>query len=275
MRLGIVVLATLLAAPALAQSPPGSVSGSATQVEQARRQQQVRLMERALEEAVARGVRTVEQQLPSVPGVVFFAGPVRVRGFELEDYGVFFDVEYPVVRRSILWSMSTLQLNGGLPTVLQLNGGLPTVLQDLRRRLQMMPEGPGQLAFEQILSEMESELQRTTPLTSTPAGRGAARVSSTDAETRPERPVAVDPLETYMTALRGELTDVVISNGPALAVEEDHWVSVAARDGRGQVDPRVSTPRRTLRLRVRGRDLAALSAGRLSVDQVRLRVEAP
>ena len=266
MRLGIVVLATLLAAPALAQSPPGSVSGSATQVEQARRQQQVRLMERALEEAVARGVRTVEQQLPSVPGVVFFAGPVRVRGFELEDYGVFFDVEYPVVRRSILWSMSTLQLNGGLPTV----------LQDLRRRLQMMPEGPGQLAFEQILSEMESELQRTAPLTSTPAGRGAARVSSTDAETRrPERPVAVDPLETYMTALRGELTDVVISNGPALAVEEDHWVFVAARDGRGQVDPRVSTPRRTLRLRVRGRDLAALSAGRLSVDQVRLRVEAP
>jgi len=67
-RLGIVVLATLLAAPALAQLPPGSVSGSAAQVELARRQQQVRLMERALEEAVARGVRTVEQQLPSVPG---------------------------------------------------------------------------------------------------------------------------------------------------------------------------------------------------------------
>ena len=98
---------------------------------------------------------------------------------------MFFDVEYPVVRRSILWSMSTLQLNGGLPTV----------LKDLRRRLQMMPEGPGQLAFEQILSEMESELQRTAPLTSRPAGLGAARVSSPDGETRrPEHPVAVDPL---------------------------------------------------------------------------------
>lgn len=264
MRLGIVVGVTLLAAPALAQSPPVPVSGSATQVEQAQRQQQVHLMERALEEAVARGVRTVEQQLPSVPGVVFFAGPVRVRGFELEDYGVFFDVEYPVVRRSILWSMSTLQLNGGLPTV----------LQDLRRRLQTIPEGPGQLAFEQILSEMESELQRTVPLT--PSGLGAARASSTDAEARrSERPVTVDPLETYLTALRSELTDAVIANGPALAVPEEHWVSVAARDGRGQVDPRVRTPRRTLRLRVRGRDLAALSAGRLSIDEVRLRVETP
>ena len=264
MKVAIVVGAVMLVTPVLAQSPPESAPGGAARGEPEKRQQQVRLMERALEDAVTRGVRVVEQQLPSVPGVVFFAGPVRVRGFELEEYGVFFDVEYPVVRRSILWSMNTLQLNGGLPTV----------LQDLRRRLQTMPEGPGQLAFEQILSEMEAELQRTTPLT--PAGLGAARVSSTeDAETRPDRPAAADPLEMYLTALRGELTDTMISYGPTLAVAADHWVSVSARDGRGQVDPRVRNTQRTLKLRLRGRDLEALSAGRLSVEEVRRRVEAP
>ena len=201
-----------------------------------------------------------------VPGMLYFAGPTRVRGFELQDYGVFFHVEHPVVRRSILWSMNTLQLNGGMPTI----------FQDLRRRLQTMPEGPGQLAFEQILSEMEAELQRTAPLR--PVGLGAARILSPeeDGDTRrPDRSVTIDPLETYLTALSGELTDTLISFGSALGVAEDHWVSVAARDGRGQIDSRVSSPSRTLKLRIRGRDLAALSAGRLSVDDLRRRVEAP
>ena len=265
MKVGIVVWAILLASPTLAQSPPASTTRNA-RAEPGERLQQVHLMERALEDAVTRGVRIVEQQLPPVPGVLYFAGPVRVRGFELQDYGVFFDVEYPVVRRSILWSMNTLQLNGGMPTI----------FQDLRRRLQTMPEGPGQLAFEQVLSEMEAELQRTAPLR--PVGLGAARVSSPeDAERRLDRPgtpEAMDPLETYLTALRGELTDALISYGPALDVADDHWVSVAARDGRGQIDPRVSSPR-TLKLRVSGRDLAALSGGRLSVEDLRRRVEAP
>ena len=264
MKVGIVAWAMLLASPALGQSPPASAPGSET-TELVERMQRVRLMERTLEAAVTRGVRIVEQQLPPVPGMLYFAGPVRVRGFELQDYGVFFDVEHPVVRRSILWSMNTLQLNGGMPTI----------FQDLRRRLQTMPAGPGQLAFEQILSEMEAELQRTAPLR--PVGLGAARIRSPeDGDTRrPDRSVTIDPLETYLMALSGELTDTLISFGPALGVAEDHWVSVAARDGRGQIDPRVSSPSRTLKLRIRGRDLAALSAGRVSVDDLRRRVEVP
>lgn len=268
MKVGIVVWALMLASPALAQSPPVSVADSGF-AEQGERLQQVRLMERALEDAVTRGVRIVEQQLPPVPGVLYFAGLVRVRGFELEDYGVFFDVEHPVVRRSIIWSMHTLHLNGGMPTI----------FQDLQRRLQTMPEGMGQLAFEQILSEMEADLQRTAPRTAplTLGGPGAARVSSgEDADTRrSDRPVTVDPLEAYLTALRGELTDALISYGPALSVAEGHWVSVGARDGRGQIDQRLSSPSQTLKLRIRGRDLAALRAGRLSVDDLRRRVEAP
>ena len=208
MKVGIVAWVMLLASPALAQPPLASAPGSEP-AELGERVQRVRLMERALEDAVTRGVRIVEQQLPPVPGVLYFAGPVRVRGFELQDYGVFFDVEYPVVRRSILWSMNTLQLNSGMPTI----------FQDLRRRLQTMPEGPGQLAFEQILSEMEAELQRTAPLR--PVGLEAARTSLPgDGDTRgPDRsvaPVMIDPLETYLTTLSGELTDTLIHSVPAL-----------------------------------------------------------
>jgi hypothetical protein len=117
-KVGIVAWAMLLASPVLGQSPPASAAGSEP-TKLAERMERVRLMERALEDAVTHGVRIVERQLPAVPGMLYFAGPVRVRGFELNDYGVFLDVEHPVVRRSILWSMNTLQLNGGIPTIFQ------------------------------------------------------------------------------------------------------------------------------------------------------------
>ena len=85
-------------------------------------------MEQALEGAVTRGMQRVESQLHTVPGLAFFVGPVRVHGF---------DVEYPVVRRSILWSMSTLQWDGGVASV----------LENLRGRLEIIPEGQGQATF--------------------------------------------------------------------------------------------------------------------------------
>ena len=79
-----------LAVPAWAQprSTDSPDSESATAAER------VELMEQALEQAVSRGVRIVERQLPALaPGLVFFAGPIQARGFVLDGYGLFFDVE--------------------------------------------------------------------------------------------------------------------------------------------------------------------------------------
>ena len=41
-------------------------------------------------------------------GLVLLAGAARARGFRLDGYGVFFDVEVPALRRSVAWSFRVL-----------------------------------------------------------------------------------------------------------------------------------------------------------------------
>ena len=218
------------------------------------REMRMQQMEQQLEEAVARGVRVVERQLPTVaPQLLFFAGPVQARGFEIDGHGIFFDVEYPVVRRSLLWSLGAL--NG-------MDVGMSAALRDLRSRMSLLPDGPGQ-AVLQAIAEMEAQLYGSSQ---SPAGASASGV----------RPVSdVDPREAYVTALTGELTNVVVAFGSSLGVADDEWLVVAARDGRGRADPRLAGPRRTLLLRVSGRDLDELRRGRLSTEELRQRVETP
>lgn len=215
------VLAVLgVLSPVAAQGQP--VETGRTGAEAAERQ--VRRMEQALEQAVSRGVSRVERQLPALtPGLLLFAGSIQARGFVLDDYGVFFYVEYPAVRRSLLWSMGVL------------------------RPFDSVRRAPG----------------RTAPTAEAPAG------APVDVPARQ----AVDPEELYRTALRESLTDALMTYGGALpgALGEFDWLTVAARDGRGlRVRP---GDRRTLRIRIRGGDLAALGAGRLSSEEVRRRVE--
>lgn len=217
---GVLVILGALS-PAAAQGQP--VETGRTGAEAAERQ--VRRMEQALEQAVSRGVTTVERQLPALtPGLLLFAGSIQARGFVLDDYGVFFYVEYPAVRRSLLWSMGVL------------------------RPFDSARRAPG----------------RTAPAAEATAGAPG------DA---PARQAAVDPEELYRTALRESLTDALMTHGGALpgALGGFDWLTVAARDGRGlRVRP---GDRRTLQIRIRGGDLAALDAGRLSSEEVRRRVE--
>ena len=49
---------------------------------------------------------------------VTLAGLTRARGFRLDDYGIVFDVEFPSMRRSMVWSMQELAnatAGGGRP----------------------------------------------------------------------------------------------------------------------------------------------------------------
>ncbi len=254
MKGSVLVGALLLTTPAWAQPPaaqPTGVIDSDLSLERELRMQQ---MEQLLEEAVTRGVRIVEQQLPTVaPQLLFFAGPVQARGFVIDGHGMFFDVEYPVVRRSLLWSMSALD---------GMDVGMSAALRDLRARMLLLPEGPGQAGL-QAIAEMEAQLygSRPSPASASPSGVQLAS--------------DVDPRESYVSALTGELRNAVVAFGSSLGVGGEEWLVVAARDGRGRADPRVVGPRRTLQLRIKGHDLDALRQGRLTVEEARQRVEIP
>jgi hypothetical protein len=73
--------------------------------------QQISAFEGALENAVSYGAQMLDQRLQMSTGanMVMLAGMARARGFRLDDYGVVFDVEFPSMRRSMVWSMQELE----------------------------------------------------------------------------------------------------------------------------------------------------------------------
>ena len=74
---------------------------------------QLRVMEGVLENAVQHGIRSVGAQMRLVtPDLIFFGNPARARGFRLEGYGTFFDVDVPTLRPSVSWSVRTLSQMG-------------------------------------------------------------------------------------------------------------------------------------------------------------------
>ena len=224
-------------------------------------ERQVRLIEQGLEQAVRRGVDALEQRLPApLPGLVVFAGTIRARGFVVDGYGLFFDVEFPVVRRSILWSITAMR---------QHDSAMAQSLANLRRRVLEMPPGLARSTLEDMIQELERG-------TRTPAlARGADAAADDPDGTRSESPAPTAPADLeafYRAALQGELAAALVAYGGAMppgALADGDWLTVAARDGRG----RPAGQRRTLQLRILGGHLRALRDGRLSVEDTRARIE--
>src|ERR1051326_7645332 len=94
------VLGVALASPALAQS-------TARSPEARQLHYQIDMMERVLEGAVAHGVAGFRDRLqavaPAAPVELLILDSPHVRGFKLEPYGVFFDVEVPSLNGSLTW----------------------------------------------------------------------------------------------------------------------------------------------------------------------------
>src|SRR5689334_1172329 len=97
----VAAVVTLWAATAGAQTPVKSA-----ELEQIKQRQRLSLMEGVLERAVANGADNLLRQVKSVmPDVPMLTGAPEVRGFRLDGYGVFFDVEVPALRLPIAWTL--------------------------------------------------------------------------------------------------------------------------------------------------------------------------
>ena len=245
----IVVLTAAGAAPAAAQSagPAGVERAPAGDPLTAH----IQGLERVLSRAVALSARGVEQQLPPwAPGLMLFAGPAQVRGFRLAEYGVFFDVECPVLRQSILWSMEIMDAD----------------LRMMRRSLERVRELG---AFAQVLRELDPDAN-TSIAFSPGASPADPRVAAGDAPPPAGADVrtAPDLHAVYQDALRELLIDALLGYGGALGalLDQDDWLTVVARDTRG-------LPGRDTTVRVKAGDVAALHAGSLSLAEARARVD--
>ena len=98
---------------ALATSAAAQPAAAPTAQEQLRHQ--IYLMEGVLGRAVTSGAARLNAQFRALlPDMVVVAGEANARGFNLDGYGVFFDVEVPVLRQSMMWSLRTMLDHGFL-----------------------------------------------------------------------------------------------------------------------------------------------------------------
>ena len=109
-----------LMAGALALAWSGHAAGQTPATAEPRAQMQARAklvaMEKMLESAVQLGAQRVRAQvqaaLPYAPDMLVISGMARARGFWLDGYGVFFDVDVPAMRKSLIWTVQMLEQNG-------------------------------------------------------------------------------------------------------------------------------------------------------------------
>jgi hypothetical protein len=261
----------LCAAARPAQSQP---------VEQRQLRYQIGVMERVLEEAVEHGANLTRDRLQAlVPPDMLVSEGARVRGFRIDDYGMFFDVEVPTLlyQGTLPWMFRTLDQN---------DLGLASALETLRAVVQKT----GDTNLEQALKRVELQV---TPV---PAGASSSGASTgiVPPPPPPERPGARlftgstvatraaaatgpsldDPEEAYRAEVKNVLMDAMLDYSRGLSLETGEWLHIAAR--RRSDDPRLAptdTDARTVMIRVRAADLTQFLAGQISREEARKRMD--
>jgi hypothetical protein len=270
----------------------GAAPGQNADSERVKARQQIFMMEGVLERAVQFGVENLRRRVRAVmpDDALLQGGAPQVRGFRLEGYGVFFDVEVPALRQSLAWSIRTMN---------ETNAAIVRDLSAMRAYVQAIPDLRARAEFERTLRRVQQQVSPApqAPLLAAAAGGGPAvsaqsvgaqpvgtRESVTAQSVIPAEPVerqpAVDqavvndPSDAYTEEVKAAVIDAMIENSGPLVLGDNEWLTVAARDNAPSApflsgDPDVVT----LVLRVKGSDLSAFRAGRLTLEQVRSRVQ--
>jgi hypothetical protein len=258
---------------------PGSFAQAPlSEADQVKSRQKISMMESVLESAVANGadslMRAVRVVMP--PDALMLTGAPSARGFRLEGYGVFFDVEVPTIRPTMAWTLRQMVDQNGLGAVAavnQLKAYIATV-QDPRQRatldralrrleLQVGPVGP--------VPQDASASARTVGASTVTAQTTVAPVAAPPVDPQ----VIEDPNAAYTREVSTAIVDAMIENSGPLPIAENEWLTVAARDNirPDRLVPGDTSNISSIVFRIKGVDLAAFRAGRMALDEARKRVE--
>ncbi len=236
--------------PPLAQAPRREpkvlvrVAPGATEQERVRHE--LAVMEGVLAQKVAGAARGLSRRIQVMgPEMFMFGGQARARGFRLEGYGYFFDVEVPTFSRTLSWTM-------------QVVGPPDQALARVQTFVQSISDQREKQELELALAQLQLQLPRAD----------ARQPGRTPGE-------LVDPDEAYTREVTTALEDAMLDYSGPLNVPRDEWLSVAARDAGGTsllgADENYEIV--TVVLRIKGADLAAFREGRISREEARKRVE--
>jgi hypothetical protein len=274
-----------LALPAFAQGRQAPVPTPDPQVAA---RYQLAIMADVLERAVQQGARQMSRQWQGgMSQMLLMGGDARARGFRLEGLGVFYDVDVPAMRQSVVWSWRMLDLSGGGPAgaIEELKALLKTVTDPVQRKtldqairqleLQLGPSGSVADSIRADSTQAREGQATVVTMPRPPGAAPAGQSAGTQIVTPAPRVVGEEnPAEVYTVAVKDALMDAMLRYSQSLALGADEWLVVAARDrgepGIGTDDPFEAT---TIQLRIKGADLQAFHAGRLTLDEARKRVE--
>ena len=279
--IGLVVVGAGLASGVSAQTPSPAQNAEADQI---RARQTIFMMEGVLERAVQLGVENLRRRVRAVmpDDALLQGGAPQVRGFRLDGYGVFFDVEVPSLRRSLAWSLRTMNETGM---------GLARDLAQMRAFMQAIADPRMRAEFDRMLQRIQRQMApaQAPPMPDRVAAQGQPVVAAQSLPVSPPPPapepvtappadalLLTDPSAAYTQEVKTALTDAMIEHSTPLALGAEEWLTVAARDN-APADPFVPGSDQdvvTLVLRIKGSDLNAFRAGRLTLEQVRARVHA-
>lgn len=255
----VVVVSTAGAQPTAVATPPAT---SAAQQNLREARYQIGQMERLLEGAVEHGATVIRDRLQaSVSGDMLLTETARARGFRLDSYGVFFDVEVPSLEGTLFWNTRALDQNG-------------LELADAWQRLKALASGSNDVDTQQAVRRIELVLPVSSniPAATSPRGDTPGPTVSSLPRSTPD-PILANPNESYRAEIREALIDAMLDHSRGLALEPGEWLTVAAR--RMDARPRlgIDTDAGTVVLRVRGSDLTAFLGGQITRQDARNRFD--
>jgi hypothetical protein len=244
---------------------------------------QIAVMEGVLERAVQLGARKLSMQVQAVsPELLFVSGAAKARGFWLDGYGVFFDVDVPAMKRSVAWSMRMMESQ--MASLAQSDQSLEAALSAIKRYAQTVSDPAARRELDQAIQRLE-RTDRRPPQVVLPPGATGGPVMASDGSRMPGVPPTVapgapqsarmldDPGLAYTNEVKNALVDAMIEYGAPIPIADTEWLTIAARDSD---DSRLSGDLydvSTIILRIRGADLSAYRARQISRDEALKRVD--
>ena len=267
------VLAGLATSASAQPAPPAG--------DQEQLRHQIYLMEGALARAVTAGASRLNAEFRAVmPDMIVVAGESNARGFHLGDYGVFFDVEVPVLRQSMMWSLRAM--------LDQDDQGAAEALAALRT-LVSSTTGPERVTAENALRRLEAQIRPFAAARRAESGSiqqtGAAKGAPAGAQSGPGAPMKAinsplfdDPNKAYTDAVVQALIDAMVDYSLPMvsSLRPDEYLTVAARDNERRdllAPPNPYEQVSTFTLRIKAADLAAYRAGKIDRDEAKKRVQ--
>jgi hypothetical protein len=247
----------LVAVPLAAQT---ARTGTSQASARDRSRLQLSVMEDAFQKAVegvhARAIEAL-QVGAGLPAMFTFDGNTRARAFRIEGYGVFFDVDMPPIPRSFEWSLK----------VLDTGSVLVGDIEALQEQLARLNDPRATRVLQPIIKNMQTKVASGGTMSGVAGQQAADMKPSLVGNRAPE-----DPFTGYVRELKNTLAQIMLEYGPTIQLAPDDWLTVAAREMSPKLMPGNPTDA-TITLRLTGSDLAALKAGRLTVEDAARKID--